>query len=43
MIKLNTGHHAAGTLLTLDLDFDLLLPWNRVDTWVRLNKPKVSV
>lgn len=36
-MQLNAGLHAAGSLLTLDLDFDLLLPCNRVDTLVRLN------
>lgn len=37
---MTSGLHAAATLLTLDLDFDLLLPWNRVHTWIRV---KVSV
>lgn len=37
---MSAGHHAAAALLTFDLDFDLLLPWNRVDTYIRF---KVSV
>lgn len=36
-IQLYVGLHAAGRSLTLDLDFDLLLPCNKVDTLVRLN------
>lgn len=31
------GLHAAGSVLTLDFDFDLLLPCNKVDTLVSLN------
>lgn len=36
-IQIDEGHHAAGNkLLTLDLDFDLLFPCNKVDTLVKL-------
>lgn len=41
-IVLDVGLHAAGSLLTLDFDFDLLLPCNKVDTLVRL-KPCCSM
>lgn len=37
-VQFNVGFHAAGRYLTLDLDFDLFLPCNKVDTLVRLNK-----